>query len=281
MKVFFVVLFFVCEGIFLGTLRADTLGSLKISEIRTDSLPPYTNVEYIELSGVAGTSLDGLSLVVVGRANANRSFVLNGGVVNAVVPLSGEIPEDRTYLVGNSWNMLFDQPDSPQGVGLDDLENLTILLVVGVPDFNPGMDLDLEDDGVLDDFPYVILDSIATQWQDVDSPNGGPVYSETVMGPNGGIVIFGATRCLATDEWTLLGYYYPGAGESPGDPNGWCLATICPGDLNDDGVCNGADLSIVLGAWGTFDGPYDFNQDGIVDASDVSMLLQQWGACDL
>jgi len=54
------------------------------------------------------------------------------------------------------------------------------------------------------------------------------------------------------------------------------------GDLNGDGFVNGADLAIVLGAWGqTWQPPApplpaDLNGDGIVDGADIAVLLGAW-----
>jgi len=57
----------------------------------------------------------------------------------------------------------------------------------------------------------------------------------------------------------------------------------CPGDLNDDGEVNGADLSILLGAWGECPPKgscaADLNDDGEVNGADLSILLGAWGAC--
>ena len=55
----------------------------------------------------------------------------------------------------------------------------------------------------------------------------------------------------------------------------------CPGDLNDDGVVNGADISIMLGFWGLNGKPVDadINGDGLVDGADLAMLLSSWGKC--
>ncbi|MGA0173485.1 MAG: GC-type dockerin domain-anchored protein, partial [Phycisphaerales bacterium] len=51
-----------------------------------------------------------------------------------------------------------------------------------------------------------------------------------------------------------------------------------PGDLNVDGVVNGADLSILLSAWGTADPVADINGDGVVNGADLSTLLSNWTA---
>ena len=48
-----------------------------------------------------------------------------------------------------------------------------------------------------------------------------------------------------------------------------------PGDLNGDGVVNGADLAVLLGQWGTA-GSADLNGDGVVNGADVAILLGFW-----
>jgi len=54
----------------------------------------------------------------------------------------------------------------------------------------------------------------------------------------------------------------------------------CLGAINGDGVVNGADLAILLGAWGPNPGsPSDLNGDGVVDGVDLSILLSAWGPC--
>jgi len=53
----------------------------------------------------------------------------------------------------------------------------------------------------------------------------------------------------------------------------------CVSDLNEDGVVNGADLAVVLGAWGTSSGIPDLNSDGIVNGADIAIILGSWGVC--
>jgi hypothetical protein len=52
-----------------------------------------------------------------------------------------------------------------------------------------------------------------------------------------------------------------------------------PGDLNQDGAVDAADVTILLDNWGAT-GPNiaDLNGDGFVGASDFSLLLNNWGA---
>jgi hypothetical protein len=56
----------------------------------------------------------------------------------------------------------------------------------------------------------------------------------------------------------------------------------CAGDLNIDGVINGADLGLVLSAWGPCGAscPYDLNADGQIDGADLGLVLSAWwGVC--
>jgi len=48
------------------------------------------------------------------------------------------------------------------------------------------------------------------------------------------------------------------------------------GDLNLDGVVNGADLTILLSAWGTSDPVADLNGDGTVNGADLTIQLSNW-----
>lgn len=51
----------------------------------------------------------------------------------------------------------------------------------------------------------------------------------------------------------------------------------CPGDFNNDGQRNGADLAFLLSAWGTAGG--DLNGDGLTNGADLAFLLSGWGVC--
>ena len=54
----------------------------------------------------------------------------------------------------------------------------------------------------------------------------------------------------------------------------------CPGDLTGDGVIDGADLTILLGDWGTDSCQSDITGDGLVDGADLTTLLGDWGDCN-
>jgi len=53
----------------------------------------------------------------------------------------------------------------------------------------------------------------------------------------------------------------------------------CPGDLNQDGWVDGADLAEMLGVWGSDDPNADLDGDGTVSGSDLSIILGYWGEC--
>ncbi|MCA9286014.1 MAG: hypothetical protein KDA22_12395 [Phycisphaerales bacterium] len=57
----------------------------------------------------------------------------------------------------------------------------------------------------------------------------------------------------------------------------------CDGDLNGDGTVDGADLGLLLGAWGPCleDCPADLNHDDEVDGADLGLLLGLWGDCPI
>ncbi len=58
--------------------------------------------------------------------------------------------------------------------------------------------------------------------------------------------------------------------------------TPCPGDVTENGLVDGVDLSLVLSLWGTNGQKFprsDTNADGIVDANDLAIVLSGWGNC--
>lgn len=76
--------------------------------------------------------------------------------------------------------------------------------------------------------------------------------------------------------------------ESPGGPSRAypvllrAVPTPRVGDANGDGLVNGADLAVVLSAWGGGGGSAaDFNGDGIVNGADLSIILGNWNLCPL
>jgi hypothetical protein len=55
-------------------------------------------------------------------------------------------------------------------------------------------------------------------------------------------------------------------------------APTCPADLTGDGVVDGADLGLVLTAWGN--SPLgDLTGDGITNGADLGLMLTAFGPC--
>lgn len=58
------------------------------------------------------------------------------------------------------------------------------------------------------------------------------------------------------------------------------ISLSCPTDLNGDGQVDGADLGLLLAAWGPVTAhPADFNGDGVVWGEDIGAMLAAWGDC--
>jgi hypothetical protein len=53
----------------------------------------------------------------------------------------------------------------------------------------------------------------------------------------------------------------------------------CPADLDGNGVVDGADLGLLLNAWGPFATAADLNGDGQVNGGDLGLLIAAWGPC--
>ena len=63
---------------------------------------------------------------------------------------------------------------------------------------------------------------------------------------------------------------------SQGASNPMSISVPNPADINNDGVVDGVDLGLLLGAWGTSDPDADLNGDGTVDGVDLGLLLGAW-----
>lgn len=82
---------------------------------------------------------------------------------------------------------------------------------------------------------------------------------------------------LSSCATSLLASFVVGTA-SAGIYYGYCH---CPGDVNGDLVVDGADLGVILGAWGPVpvDSVADINDDDVVDGADLGIALGAWGPC--
>ncbi|MFO0782322.1 MAG: FG-GAP-like repeat-containing protein [Phycisphaerales bacterium] len=120
------------------------------------------------------------------------------------------------------------------------------------------------------------------------------------------LVYSGSRSGLGQDpSWTAesnqTGAWFGGAVASAGDVNGDGVADVLVGapyydapdgdegaaflylgiaplvgDLDGDGVVNGTDLGLLLGAWENAGGAADLNRDGVVNGTDLGLLLGNW-----
>ena len=58
-----------------------------------------------------------------------------------------------------------------------------------------------------------------------------------------------------------------------------CPENPCDGDYDDSGTVDGADLTQLLGGWGTEDILLDLDGAPGIDGADLTILLGNWGAC--
>jgi hypothetical protein len=58
----------------------------------------------------------------------------------------------------------------------------------------------------------------------------------------------------------------------------WQGGIDTPADIDNNGKVDGADLTLLLNAWGTASGTADITRDGTVDGADLAILLDAWSA---
>ncbi|MBX3354313.1 MAG: hypothetical protein KF724_01290 [Phycisphaeraceae bacterium] len=85
-------------------------------------------------------------------------------------------------------------------------------------------------------------------------------------------------RRITTDGSVIIGHgMFTGAWKATlGTTPPGCTGDIAPPGGN--GVVDGADLAVVLGAWGTSGA--DINGDGNTDGADIALILGNWGQCE-
>ncbi|MCH2145897.1 MAG: hypothetical protein MK082_12240 [Phycisphaerales bacterium] len=88
-----------------------------------------------------------------------------------------------------------------------------------------------------------------------------------------------STMGLAESEPFTILFDYEADPQDVTDAIASMYEDACTGDLDGDGSISGADLSVLLGEWGTEGVFADLNEDGVVDGQDLTVLLGGWGPC--
>ena len=267
---------------------------VRISEIRRDQFGADDD-EYVEFSGEPGSSIDGHTLLVIGDGSGAS------GVIEQALPLAGTF-DDTGLLVlarpfvpgdvkgeGSGFNPALGTPDIvwPENWSFENSDNLTFILVYGYQgvggDLGRNEDLDATDDGTLDSSPWLAeVDCLALIETD-PAIEGELVYCTEQVGPDGTFAPAHVYFDCALESWQI-GLIDPvGAKgtDTPGAANPGCdqVAPPCPGDFDGSGDVNGADLTFLLGVWGTENVEFDLTGDGLISGADLTILLGGWGFC--
>lgn len=148
-------------GVLAMTGAAASAQAPFISEVLADAPGADQGQEYIEISGVPGTPLNGLFVLVIDGDGANA------GLVTLVVPLNGlSLGANGVLLIRDTAGVLLPPPEAGTNVVIrdftPDIQNgsQTYVLMQGpVPPV--GTDLDTNNDGVLDGQLPGVLDAVA------------------------------------------------------------------------------------------------------------------------
>jgi hypothetical protein len=117
----------------------------------------------------------------------------------------------------------------------------------------------------------LVLEACSITGNEAYVTQGGLGISETASLPVSAS-LQGSTVCNNTPRPNVAGRWTDLGGNTICD---------CVGDLNVDGVVNGADLGLMLSSWGPCGTscPYDLNADGQINGADLGLVLSAWGVC--
>jgi hypothetical protein len=201
-------------------LQAGPAPALEITEIRIDELGTTDPNEYIEIKGIPGQSLNGVSLVVVGDgADLDGNF-------EAVVSLNGLfIPKDGYMLIAES-TFTLGTADAVKRLNFENGDTVTFFLVFNFLQL-ANFDGDVDNNCTLDGTPWdTTIDSVA-----ILAGDGRCAYSTTTVGPDyfgqpGHVVKCedGSWRFGRFDVAAVDGFATPGA------PNTLCPPAYACGD---------------------------------------------------
>ena len=240
-----------------------------INEIRIDE--PGTDVnEYFELAGKPGTSLDGVSYIVIGDGATT-------GEIETVIDLAGFTIPDSGFFVAAEDTFALGEADLTINLNFENSDNVTHMLVFNLTGAN-GDDLDTDDDCTLDVTPWEeVIDSVSL----VGNVKEEDCFYAKPVGPDDIFVPGHVFRCDEKGAWGIGAFDTDGGDDTPGAANAECPPDdSCPWDLDGSGDVGTSDLIQLLGAWGTDpDGPPDFDGNGNVGTEDLIELLGAWGRC--
>lgn len=157
--------------------------SIELSEVRNAQRGPDTD-EYVEISGPARASLNGIWFIVIGD-EVQTGVPDSQGRVQVAIDLSGySINRNGTFLIGRS-TLSLAKPDLVNLLNLKEIGNTTYALVTNFTGYL-GEDLDYGDDGAIDITPWSgVIDKIGLRRNTdakgiyLGTSTLGPVNSQT------------------------------------------------------------------------------------------------------
>ena len=190
--------------------QAATISEVRIDQSGTD------NDEYFELAGTSGTSLTGLTYLVVGDGAGGS------GTIEAVVDLTGQTIPGSGFFVAAEATFTLGTADLTTSLNFENSDNVTHLLVNGFSGAN-GNDLDTDDDGTLDVTPWTAIVDLIALVEEANPPGGTEFhYGPPSVGPDGAFVPGHAYSCPS--GWEIGAFDPAGGDDTPGAANSCALS---------------------------------------------------------
>ena len=183
---------------------------VRISEIRIDHTGEDLQ-EYFELAGPPGSSLNGLTYVVIGDSSGGS------GCIEASIDLDGySIPASGYFVVAED-TFTLGTADHVHNLNFENSDNVTHLLVRGFT-AHDGVDLDTNNDGILDSRPWDDLLDLIALVEEENPPVGTEYhYGPPSIGPDGAYVPGHVYRCQG--GWEIGPFDVAEGEDTPGAPN--------------------------------------------------------------
>ena len=218
------------SGALQQCLTAGSPPSVQFSELRVRDSAGGGKNRYVELNGSAGASLNGVTLVGIGRQVTGGTDA--AGFIRMALPLDGQqVNTSGSLLIANASfsvaGALADFTPS-SGFSTDSSATMTYMLVWNFYG-TVNTDLDTDNNGTFDSTPWTsVIDSVAIVG------TTGTAYGTTVVGPSGTSNPAQAFRCTPEGTWSMGPELVTSVFDTPGAANTACASagTFTCGDAN-------------------------------------------------
>ena len=267
-----------------GTLHDDNANGLpdeceypsiqvQLQEVRIDQ-PGADDDEYAEIRGDGNLMLNGCWYIVIGDGTGGS------GVVENATDLTGYSLIDGTLLIAEDADTLGVETDAIVNLNFENNDNVTHVLCMNFYG-SEGDDLDLDDDGYLDEEPWTdTVDGVCI----IADPSGGDhtYLMDEEIGPTvdgyAPAHIYRYTGACGNFAMGTYDPYDPESVDTPGSENPAC-PNPCPPDIDGDGIVGVSDVLALIAGWGGNDPTHDLDGNGIVGVGDILIMIGAWGPC--